>query len=101
MLSRVQGIQKREAKFYQGLEILDKFDFYEWSLHHESPYWDLYEAWKASGYTRKLSPSVDRYNPYRGYTLDNMRWTTHSINSGRIIRPHPQRRNTQMESLNA
>lgn len=88
MLSRVTGVQKREAKFYLGLEILDRHVFYDWSLETESNFWPLYETWKELGYPRKLTPSVDRINVFRGYTLDNMRWVTHSQNSANLTRRH-------------
>lgn len=80
MLSRVTGVQKLKAHLYEGKEILPKQDFYDWA--NSSPdFHVLYKAWEQSGYSRKLSPSVDRVDPSRGYTLDNIRWITHSENS--------------------
>lgn len=86
MLSRVTGVQKREARFYKGLEILPKDAFYEWALAPDSNFWPLYKAWVQASYDQRLTPSVDRLDVYKGYTLDNIRWITHSENSGRIIR---------------
>lgn len=85
MQSRVLGIQKREAKFYLGLPLLPREEFYHWSLNN-SPFLALHAAWLASGRDRRLSPSVDRLDVFSGYTLDNMQWITHSENSGKLTR---------------
>ena len=79
MLSRVKGILKKKAHLYEGLEILDKDEFYDWSL--KSNYSDLLKAYKDSEYDMKLAPSIDRRDPLKGYTLENIRWITHSENS--------------------
>lgn len=79
MLSRVKGIVKSKAHLYEGLEILDKNEFYEWSLNSNFP--ELLEVYKESGYDLKLAPSIDRKDPLIGYTRDNIRWITFSENS--------------------
>ena len=80
MLSRVKGIQWRKEHLYGGKEVLPKDEFYAWALANKS-FHILYEAWEQSGFDRKLAPSVDRIDSQKGYTLDNMRWITHSENS--------------------
>lgn len=85
MLSRVRGIQKKKAHIYMGLPILDKSEFYEWSLN-DSNYIDLWRVWVASEYDRKLTPSIDRIDPEHGYELWNMQWLTHSDNSAKVAR---------------
>lgn len=80
MLSRVKGILKKKAHLYEGLEILDKESFYEWSLN-DNTYNKLFNTWVESGYDLKLSPSIDRKDHLIGYTLNNMRWVTFSFNS--------------------
>lgn len=82
MQSRVQGIQKRKYHLYQGKELLPREDFYSWSLNSDE-FKTLFNEWESSGYDRKLTPSVDRINPTKGYSLDNMEWVTHSENSRR------------------
>lgn len=79
MLSRVRGVQGKHH-LYLGLPILPKQQFYDWASSHKD-FKILFEAYKNSNYERKLAPSVDRIDPTRGYTLDNMRWVTHSENS--------------------
>lgn len=36
----------------------------------------LYKKWVESGYDKWRKPSLDRINPYKGYTIDNMRLMT-------------------------
>lgn len=79
MLSRVKGILKKKAHLYEGLEILSKEKFYEWSLASNYP--ELLKNYKDSGYDMKLAPSIDRKDPLMGYVIGNIRWITHSENS--------------------
>lgn len=82
MLSRVSGVQKKKYHLYEGKEILPKDEFYAWADNCEE-FQRLYWDWVASDFDRKLAPSVDRIDPTRGYTVDNMQWLTHSENSRR------------------
>lgn len=79
MLSRVSGVQKAKAHLYSGLDILTKQEFLSWSL--TTNFEDLLSEYKGSGYDMKLAPSIDRKNSDLGYTLENIRWVTHSENS--------------------
>lgn len=80
MESRVKGIAKNKAHLYKNLPILEREDFYEWALNDET-YNKLHSDWVASNYCRKLSPSIDRVDAEKGYTMENIRWLTHSENS--------------------
>jgi len=80
MKSRVLGIQKEKAHIYKGLPILDKKEFYLWAAK-DVTYNRLFDAWVASEYSRKLTPSIDRIDSTLGYEKENMRWLTHSENS--------------------
>lgn len=82
MLSRVTGVNSKKKHLYEGKEILSKADFYEWS-NNSAEFHKLYLLYKESNYERKFSPSVDRINPDKGYTLDNMEWVTQQENSRR------------------
>jgi hypothetical protein len=82
MQSRALGILKGKRHLYEGIDLLTRQEFYDWAL--VSPeFHRLYGQWVASGYRPGLSPSVDRVDSARGYTLDNMQWLTHSENSRR------------------
>ena len=78
MNRRVRGYVKKHL--YEGLSILDRQSFYEWSLTNED-FNRIYDGWLKSEYDRKLSPSIDRIDSNKGYTLNNIRWITHSENS--------------------
>jgi hypothetical protein len=80
MLSRVFGIVKGKAHLYEGLPILGKEVFYDWSLSDKA-YSNLYDEWVYSDYCKKLSPSIDRIDTEKGYVIGNIRWLTHSQNS--------------------
>lgn len=79
MLSRVKGILKNKSHLYEGLPILDKESFYEWSLSNED-YNRIFDNWVDKNYDLKFSPSIDRKNTDKGYILDNIRWITFSEN---------------------
>lgn len=80
MESRVKGILKKKEHLYGGLPLLEREEFYEWSLGDEH-FNSLYDDWVKSDYDLKLSPSIDRKDTSEGYTKDNIRWVTHSENS--------------------
>lgn len=78
MNRRVRGYVKKHI--YEGLEILSREDFYNFAKDSKE-YNELYDKWVESNYDRKLSPSIDRIDSEGGYTLDNIRFITHSENS--------------------
>lgn len=92
MQSRVTGVQWRKRHLYAGKELLSKDEFYAWAKQHPD-FGRLYDAWVESGYARALAPTVDRIDSSKGYTLDNMRWLTHSENSS--LGARAPRRKTQ------
>lgn len=80
MKSRITGVQKKKYHLYKDKELINKFDFYYWSITN-SDFATLFENWKRNEYKQKLTPSIDRIDSSRGYILENMRWITHSENS--------------------
>ena len=89
MQSRVTGVQWKKAHLYRSLPLLPRAEFYDWALT-SAAFHILWQQWVRSGYSRKLTPSVDRINPEQGYALPNMQWVTHSENSraGNVSRHH-------------
>lgn len=73
MKSRIFGIQKLKQHLYVGKHLLDKSDFYKWSLDNKN-FNELFEIWKTSNYDRRLTPSIDRIDSSKGYELSNMQW---------------------------
>lgn len=80
MKSRVLGVQWRKAHLYLGLPLLPKEDFYSWA-NSDPNFHTLFEIWTASGYERRLTPSVNRIRPSQGYVSGNIEWITHAENS--------------------
>lgn len=81
MKSRVDGVQKKKRHLYEDKPLtISKELFYAWSKNNAA-FVLLFGAWEAEGYDRKLTPSIDRINPQRGYEAGNIRWITHSENS--------------------
>jgi hypothetical protein len=80
MLSRVTGVQSKNAHLYEGLEILSKEEFYSWSIN-DPTFNELFVEYENSNYENRLAPSVDRKDSTLGYNLANMRWLPHWKNS--------------------
>ena len=47
---------------------------------YENNFKELYDNWVLSGFEKKLKPSVDRINDFKGYSLDNIRLVTFEEN---------------------
>jgi hypothetical protein len=92
MKTRIAGKRHKERR-YKGMEILDKNIFYKWSKE-DPKFIDMFKKWESKKYCRKLSPSVDRIDAAKGYTLDNIQWLTHSENSSKV-RPNLRYRKTK------
>jgi hypothetical protein len=80
MKSRCAGIQPKGRDKYINIDILPKEDFYAWSMT-DNTFNAIFTEWVASNYCRKLTPSIDRIDASKGYTIDNIRWLTLSENS--------------------
>lgn len=84
MRSRVSGKNKRNAVYYKNLPIVSKEEFLDWALN-DPEFHGLYKNWKLSGFQLRLSPSIERIDPDKGYTFDNMEFITMSENSRRAM----------------
>lgn len=85
MQSRITGVQRNKHHLYEGKELLDRKQFYDWSWYC-GDFEYLFKKWVESGYDQRLTPSVDRVDPDKGYELSNIRWVTHSFNSANTRR---------------
>jgi len=65
----------------RGKDICDKEEFMDWCEQNRDDFMEIYSLWKESDFDRKHSPSINRIDDERGYTLDNIEWTTTSENS--------------------
>lgn len=68
------------TRTYYGREYLTKTEWEMWCEKTYPTFISLYTAWQASGFQQKFSPSVDRIDPAKGYTPDNIQWLTQSAN---------------------
>ncbi len=63
------------ARLYRGLPFLPQSTFVKWTWKTKA-YLKLYLAWRESGYSLKLTPTIDRKDASKGYVLGNIRWLT-------------------------
>ncbi len=91
MRRRVLGLCKRGST---GKELLNEKEFIDWCHIPEvfNSFMDIYDAWVISIFERKLSPSIDRIDNSRGYTVDNLQWITQSENTKKF---HRENRNAE------
>ena len=82
MQSRVTGVQHAKFHLYEGKSLLPRDEFYKWAMESDK-FFALFKEYEDSGFSRKLTPSVDRVDSSKGYSVDNMEWVTHSENSRR------------------
>ena len=76
MVRRSKDISKPYIKID---ELPTKDEFIKFALNSKQ-YVQLYEKWVASGYSWRLTPSVDRIDATKGYSLDNIQFLTRSEN---------------------
>ncbi len=82
MQSRIEGVQKKKHYLYAGKDLLPRQDFYDWA-NNSPEFHEMFDVYKASGFDRKLAPSVDRLESSVGYVFGNIEWVTHQENSRR------------------
>lgn len=74
---RVLG-QDKKRLHYKDLPICSRQEFYKFAK--TSDYSRLYKDWIKSGCKLKLTPTIDRLDKIKGYTLDNIDIVTLSEN---------------------
>jgi len=78
MKKRVQG-KHGYLNLYKNKPLVAKEVFLNWAQNHPT-FLSLYKQWYMCNFNIKLTPSVNRIDSRRGYTLDNMEWLTFSQN---------------------
>jgi hypothetical protein len=93
MKNRTKGKNTDRPDLYKGLAILPKDVFLNWSKNHPE-FLRLYKRWLTNDFDRKLTPSINRMNSSKGYTLDNIEWMTNSQNCGlsSVVRKDKQKK---------
>lgn len=74
--SRCKGEEK-----YVGLPVMSREDWDTFLVKTRRVRMDLHRQWVLSGYTRRMSPSIDRIDGKQGYVLGNCRWMAQHQNS--------------------
>ena len=83
LVTQMYSQQKRSSKSrgHQPPQYT-KEELSEW-LFNQPHFNFLYEIWKANDYRTSLKPSIDRFNNYKGYSLDNICLVAWSLNNRR------------------
>lgn len=84
MKQRVDGGANRKYKV-EGTSIFSKKAFIEWCYKPENfkKFNLIWNNWKENKFKRKLSPSIDRIDNNKCYTLKNIQWLTQSNNASK------------------
>ncbi len=88
VLNRIEGKHNHSTAI--GKERCTREEFFNWALKSVKLL-TLYESWVDSGYSRSLTPSVDRIKISKGYTLDNIQWLTMKENNQKGHLDHPEK----------
>jgi len=79
MTRRVTRFDPKRPRYF-GKEICRKEEFINRFLHDEE-FLRLFKGWQDSGFKRRFSPSIDRVDNDKDYTIDNMMFIIHHENS--------------------
>jgi len=83
LVKRMYWSQRTNAK-QRGhhLPFYTKQELKDW-LYSQKIFHELYDNWKSSGFEKSLTPSCDRLDDYKSYTLDNLQVVTWIENNQR------------------
>lgn len=82
MLARQRGVASHQTNGALGKDICTKEEFIAWCKDFDNlnVFLTLYFEWAHNGFQRWDSPSIDRIDPKKGYTLDNLQWLSFADN---------------------
>lgn len=82
MLARQRGVASHQSNGAKGKDICTREEFITWCKDFDNlnVFLALYFEWAHNGFNRWDSPSIDRMDPKKGYTLDNLQWLSFSDN---------------------
>jgi len=82
MLARQRGVASHQSQGALGKDICTHDEFMDWCKKFDNlnVFIAIYFDWAANGFQRWDSPSIDRIDPTKGYTLDNIQWLAYSEN---------------------
>lgn len=85
IVNRCNGVQRKYSS--TGTTPISMAEWKSFCTSTSTEFDKLYDAWKKSGFQRKMAPSIDRIDNNRGYTIDNMQWLSQSDNSRKRAMP--------------
>ena len=74
----------KQSPSYAGREFLTREEWDKWCEQSYSTFISLYENWRASGFQKRLAPSIDRVDNNKGYIVGNLQWLTQSANTSKF-----------------
>jgi hypothetical protein len=82
MKARQEGRASHQSGGALGKPICTYAEFEAWCTDFKNlnVFLGLYFDWALNGFNRWDSPSIDRIDPAKGYTLDNLQWLPFSEN---------------------
>ena len=92
-----KGMSQRERKHFDRDLSFDRWEFEKWILDNNfEKFSELFSNWIKSEFNTDLCPSIDRIDPYKGYTFDNMQLLTWKENN---IKGHNEKKNSSVEQM--
>jgi len=79
MLARIEGRSTRKYKV-ENRAICTRAEFYKWCEQNIEVFKKIHQTWEKSNWDNKYSPSIDRIDNSKGYTINNIRWLSKTDN---------------------
>lgn len=90
-ISQKQSSKKRK----HNMPNYSKEELYLWATEQQI-YTEIYDKWVQSNYSKDLSPSIDRLDDYKPYTLDNIRITNWEDNRRKAHKDRKEGKNNKI-----